>query len=272
MEESLPRDHTTKALLDSFWPQVEISRKAVLFLDYDGTLAPFQTDPYRAYPYPQVPDRLNRIQRLPCRLVLVTGRAIDSIIPLLHQVDPLPEIWANHGMEVMKGSGEPKRFPVAAKAEAVLHNAKAWLDAQNWGVIYEAKPTSIAVHWRGRAKEDQVLFHKATTEKFRELSKGGLVDLLPFDGGMELRVRGRTKGDVVRDVLEEEGEVPAAYLGDDITDEDAFKTIKGRGVGLLVRDRYRETSADGWLVPPEEMLWFLDRFAACLDDGLSPQI
>ncbi len=261
----LPKDERTRELLIPFWKSLKKSSRAVLFLDYDGTLAPFQTDPYKAYPYPQVPTRLNGIAKLPCRLVLVTGRALDSIVPLLKEVNPLPEIWANHGMEVLKASGRIKRFPVDAQAKEVLQTAKAWLDDQNWGVIYEAKPTSIAVHWRGRTKEEQETFCRVTTERFKELSQSGLVEVLPFDGGMELRVKGRTKGDVVRDVLAEEGEVPAAYLGDDITDEDAFVAINGKGIGLLVRKDWRETKALGWLVPPEELIWFLDKWIMHLE-------
>jgi trehalose-6-phosphatase len=49
----------------------------------------------------------------------------------------------------------------------------------------------------------------------------------------------------------------AAYLGDDNTDEDAFKSIKGRGMGILVREEFRPTEADAWLSPPEQLLQFL---------------
>jgi trehalose-phosphatase len=82
-----------------------------------------------------------------------------------------------------------------------------------------------------------------------------------FDGGIELRVPGRHKGFVVDAVLSEMGrETAAAYLGDDSTDEDAFKAIRGRGIGVLVRPQYRATAADFWLKPPEELLEFLERW------------
>ena len=48
-----------------------------------------------------------------------------------------------------------------------------------------------------------------------------------------------------------------AYLGDDITDEDAFRAVKPRGLGVLVRPELRETAADIWIRPPDELLSFL---------------
>jgi trehalose-6-phosphatase len=59
-------------------------------------------------------------------------------------------------------------------------------------------------------------------------------------------------------VLSETAEDTAiAYLGDDITDEDAFRAVKVRGLGILVRTEFRETAADVWLRPPEELASFL---------------
>jgi trehalose-phosphatase len=52
----------------------------------------------------------------------------------------------------------------------------------------------------------------------------------------------------------------AAYLGDDVTDEDAFRAIKGRGLSVLVRPEHRETEADVWIRPPDELLEFIGRW------------
>ena len=53
------------------------------------------------------------------------------------------------------------------------------------------------------------------------------------------------------------GEYVASYLGDDLTDEDAFRALKGRGLSVLVRNELRETLADIWLKPPGELIDFL---------------
>ena len=63
----------------------------------------------------------------------------------------------------------------------------------------------------------------------------------------------------VRTVLKETGgDGLAAYLGDDLTDEDAFGAIKGKGMGVLVRTELRATAADLWIRPPDELLRFLE--------------
>jgi trehalose-6-phosphatase len=51
---------------------------------------------------------------------------------------------------------------------------------------------------------------------------------------------------------------PVAFLGDDQTDEDAFEMLGERGLKVLVRPEFRDTKADLWLVPPKELLTFLD--------------
>jgi trehalose-phosphatase len=91
---------------------------------------------------------------------------------------------------------------------------------------------------------------------------GGALELLPFDGGLELRSVGCNKQYAVKAVLSETAEDHAiAYLGDDITDEDAFRAVKPRGLGVLVRPVFRETEADVWLKPPQELVEFMRHWA-----------
>jgi trehalose-6-phosphatase len=89
--------------------------------------------------------------------------------------------------------------------------------------------------------------------------------LLRFDGGMEICTATKNKGDAIHTIAAEmEKPFTMAYLGDDTTDEDAFRAIKGIGLGVLVKDIYQETSADVWIQPPEGVTAFLRRWAeAC---------
>src|SRR5581483_10644258 len=89
------------------------------------------------------------------------------------------------------------------------------------------------------------------------------LEWLPFDGGIELRGTGCTKATAVYSILRDEPRgAPAAYLGDDLTDEDAFVALREYGPGslclpVLVRPEVRPSAADLWLHPPDELLAFL---------------
>jgi trehalose 6-phosphate phosphatase len=94
------------------------------------------------------------------------------------------------------------------------------------------------------------------------------LDLLEFDGGVEIRAPGADKGNAVRAFLREIGrDTPTAYLGDDSTDESAFRAIEGRGISVLVRPTWRQTAAQSWLQPPGELLDFLGLWLKACSEG-----
>jgi trehalose-6-phosphatase len=98
-------------------------------------------------------------------------------------------------------------------------------------------------------------------ERWADTADETSLELFEFDGGVEIRVAGTNKAVPVGQLLEESGnDTVAAYLGDDATDEDAFGAIKGRGLSVLVRGEQRETGADIWIQPPEELVAFLRRW------------
>ena len=102
---------------------------------------------------------------------------------------------------------------------------------------------------------------------FARIGQPGGLHLLPFDGGLELRSTDRTKGTAVDQILAlEPAALPVAYLGDDLTDEDAFAAVGSRDYSILVRNEVRPSCARFWLRPPEELLAFLDDWIA----GTSP--
>jgi trehalose-6-phosphatase len=95
--------------------------------------------------------------------------------------------------------------------------------------------------------------------RWATLSIDAGLELHPFDGGMELRVSGQTKGSAVQQLLQEVQPDAAAFLGDDKTDEQAFEALAGHGLCVHVRpEPQKSTQATVWLRPPEELLAFLD--------------
>ncbi len=248
--------------IDAFFAFVENSRARALMLDYDGTLAPFTEDRDRAYPYPGVSRALDGLMATGCRLVIVSGRAIEDLVPLLGMART-PELWGSHGWERMGPGGyEPPRPP--ERVLDGLQEITAWARENRLGEHFEQKPVGAAVHIRGMKREEADRLLASAAETMAEVALKSGLELHEFDGGVELRPPGRDKGHAVRTVLGELGPGAAAYLGDDLTDEDAFEAISGRGLGVLVRPELRPTAAGLWIRPPEELLLFIGRWSrAC---------
>ncbi len=223
------------------------AQRPVLLLDYDGTLAPFRADRDRAVPWPGVRERLAEILAAGGRVAIVTGRDPADLPPLL-AIDPLPEIVGNHGL------GDSPLEPSVERrlAEAARH-ARARFPADR----VEVKPAGVAIHWRGLAYPPEV----EVREVLAPLAGEGL-ELLPFDGGLELRAAAARKDRAVRRLAR--GADLVAYLGDDRTDEDAFRALPAGGLGVLVTPEPRPSAAPWYLVPPEDLLAFL----AAWRDGL----
>lgn len=253
-----------KNVYASFFAQVRRSSKRVLMLDYDGTLAPFTPDRARAYPYREIPSLVSQIMQRNTRVVLISGRAATELL-FLSGIHPHPEIWGSHGGERLMADGSYEADIPAPQQRAGLQLAEKSLTAAGLEARMEMKPGAIAVHWRGVSANERQTIEEKVKRLSAPLVKEYGVQLLPFDGGLELRAPGKTKGDAVSAILAECGKgVAAAYLGDDQTDENAFRAIKGRGLAVLVRPEPRPTLADVWLCPPEELGSFLrDWLAAC---------
>lgn len=250
-------------LLQDFWPALATAPTAALLLDYDGTLAPFHIDPAEARPYPGVEPLLDRIGRLEKdRLVIISGRALDTLCPLL-RLHVQPEFWGCHGRERRLPDGRHSFTPLSDTAQQALAEAESWTATVTaLGGRVERKPGSLAFHWRGLAPGHQRALERDLETRFAALAQAGALQWHAFDGGIELRAPGCNKGQAVRQVLGELGEgACVAYLGDDHTDEDAFRALAGRGLRVLLRPKWRATAADLWLRPPEGLRAFLARWA-----------
>lgn len=248
----------------AFLDRIPAASERVLMLDYDGTLAPFQVRPERAVPYPGVRDALEAIVASgTTRVVIVSGRPAANLAPLLG-LRQLPEIWGGHGWERLLPTGELKtQEPSPAIKVSLERAASAVDDAVRAGGRLERKQASVALHWRGLPALTAAKVRSRGRAAWEEWVHAGELDLLPFDGGLELRAPGCNKQHAVKAVLSEtSGGSAIAYLGDDLTDEDAFAAVKPRGLAVLVRPELRDTGADVWLQPPRELIAFLKRWRA----------
>lgn len=239
-----------------FLARVSRTSKRALLLDYDGTLAPFTADRDHAVPYPEIPALLERIRTATTtRLVIVTGRRAFEVASLLRTKNI--EIWGCHGLSRWRSDGTYELPQLDQQVLNQLSDANELLRRENLSDLLELKPGATAIHWRGQeTRATQV--QRTVEDIWSRLRNRKHLQLLKFDGGMEIRVAYRDKGDAVRTILAELGHgATVAYLGDDYTDEDAFAALQGFGLGILVRQRHRPTIADLWLRPPEGVIAFL---------------
>lgn len=243
--------------LEAFWARVRSSERSRLLLDYDGTLAPFHPQRDLATPYPGVRERLERLMALErTSIALVSGRAIHDLVPLLGMESP-PEIWGSHGWEHRTREGQTATAAISdAQASGISRAIEAASRAGLAGCC-ERKPAGAALHWRNLPGGPDARWDALALEWARIASGSGL-ESHPFNGGLELRLPGVNKSLPVREALKDSDAV--AYLGDDLTDEDALAALADIGLGVLVASVPRESHAALWIRPPEELLAFLDRW------------
>lgn len=250
----------TAEMVEAFFEQLSGERQPILLLDYDGTLAPFRVNRFEAQPFAGVRELLARIQKQGAtRMAVITGRPAGEIGPLLGLESAL-EIWGLHGAERAYPDGRRELEPAPVAALEKLQELRERLRRDSLGGLFEDKPNACVMHWRGVPALKARAVERKTRELFGPLAEIDGLGLLEFEAGLELRV-GRDKGGAVDAILDEAGaHGPVAYLGDDLTDESAFRAVnalQGAHLSVLMRHSCRETAADVWLRPPAELREFL---------------
>ena len=259
------QDSHRKIAVADFLGRFDHATIALLLLDYDGTLAPFQTDRHRAFPYSGVIPVLDRIIRSGrTKVSIISGRPVSEIENLLNPLTDF-EIWGAHGLEHRSADGAYQRAKINFDISAILQEAEDWLREAGLLSIAEIKPGGIAVHWRGMSSSEMQRVQNAVGEGWRKFDEAHQIKLLAFDGGIELRAAHPDKGDAIHAILANaDPAAPIAFLGDDLTDEDAFRVLNGYGLSVLVRSEYRDTAANAWLRPPQELIDFLELWSKTL--------
>ena len=264
-------EETTK-ILEEFFRSFSAKTNPLLLLDYDGTLAPFRVDRSRARPYTGVREALARIQTHGrTRIVVISGRPAKEISPLLRGNPPVlknpVEVWGLHGAERMFVDGHREMEQAPPATQRKLDELREFLRHNNLGGEFEDKPNAAVMHWRGDSPRTAKFIEARTRELFEPLAKLEGLTLLQFEGGLELRV-GRDKGGAVATIVSEEPPgTPVAYLGDDITDEAAFRalgSLNSPSLSVLMRTEPRETAAKLWLRPPSGLRAFLKKWNKAL--------
>jgi trehalose-phosphatase len=240
-----------------------------LFLDFDGTLTPIAQDPATPRLDAKTSDVLRKIAMKPAFVTtIISGRAVEDLYSRV-RVEGL--IYAgNHGIEIF---GRNLCFvePVAAALREELAQLSEELTVKLGpisGILVEYKGATSSVHYRRVAEQEVALVQdvvRNALENHPAFRLGG--------GRKVLEIVPRTewhKGTAALWINRHLGrqDVVSIYIGDDVTDEDAFRslpdaiTVKVGGCRIATRARYR---VEG----PEEVYQFLDWLSDFL---LSPEV
>lgn len=259
------QDVQASSVITDFWDRLSKAPASALLLDYDGTLAPFQTERDRAFPYAEVVPILNRIIASGrTRVVIISGRPVHELRVLLGSLSKL-EVWGAHGLEHLLADGTYLQANIDPQLLSVLEEARRWAVTAGLEALLEIKAGGIAIHWRGLPEAEITRTQALAQQGWTALAQKPGLKLLLFDGGLELRAARPNKGDAVATTLKEShADSSIAFLGDDLTDEDAFGALEGRGLSVLVRPEYRATRATVWLQPPHELISFLEEWSNSL--------
>jgi trehalose 6-phosphate phosphatase len=235
----------------------ELSRRRPLLLasDYDGVLARLRDDPAAAVPEPGIGDLLSRLAAVDgVTVALVSGRGVDDLRATSGFTGPFRWI-GSHGAEF----DGPLTDDLALRRDA-LAAALAPLVGVVPGARLEVKPASAAVHVRtvaDRAAAQQLLADAAA-------GPGAAPDLTAKPGKdvLELAVTDADKGSALLRLRDELHAAAVLYLGDDVTDEDAFRAL---GTGdVTIKVGAGETAAAHRVPDPTGVRAVLERVVSAL--------
>jgi trehalose 6-phosphate phosphatase len=233
-----------------------------VFFDFDGTLSDIVDDPDAAQLVAGAADALRHLAAR-CPVAILSGRDLADVSARVG----LPGLWyaGSHGFELTAPDGTHHQNEAAAAAIPILEQAAAQLRERLGpipGVRVEHKRFGVAVHYRNAARD-------RVGEVMAAVRAAGQRDALRVTTGREvIELRPDLdwdKGKTLHWVLDHlDAGVTPLFLGDDITDEDAFDAVRETGIPILVRhndDGDRATAALFALDSPAAAAEFVDRLA-----------
>ncbi|KAF9601011.1 hypothetical protein IFM89_014996 [Coptis chinensis] len=271
-------------------------KRVVVFLDYDGTLSPIVEDPSRAF----MSDSMRSVVREVARYfptAIISGRSRDKVyefvkltsvyyagshgMDIMAPVPPLTTSDAKHQTRVVDEQGnEGMLFQPAKEFLPAIQEIITALEEKTkaiHGVVIENNRFCVSVHFRRVQEEDFCTLEEQVESVLKEYPRFHLTR-----GRKVLEIRPSIKwdkGHALDYILNTLGfgkcpDVVPLYIGDDRTDEDAFKVLqtKGQGYPIIVSSIPKETKASYSLRDPSEVMCFLMRLARWRRNSSSSRI
>jgi trehalose-phosphatase len=224
-------------------------RKIALFLDFDGTLVPIQKDPDQCFLSDKIKSQLLLLAGSQCcYLMALSGRSLSDIKKRIG----IRNIYygGNHGLNI---SGPNLRYthPKALTSELdiryVMRKLKKEI-ASIEGAWLENKKYSVSLHFRSVKKENIPLIKKVFYEVANEFIEGKKLNVIKGKKVIELTPAvSWNKGRAVLWILKQlKDKCVPIYVGDDQTDETAFKALNKKGITIRV-GKSKKTVANYYL-------------------------
>ena len=220
-------------------PLPPLTADLAFFFDFDGTLVALAQRPELVEVEPRVDTLLRGLSdRFAGAVAVITGRPLEVVDGFL---TPLKlATAAEHGSIRRDANGHVYADTRSLQAVIAVGDALAGFVAAHSGLLLERKQTSVALHYRQRP--DLRPLCQAAVEK--AVAKTDELVILPGKMVYEVRPKGCDKGVAVRAFLNEapfKGRIPV-YMGDDVTDEDAFAAVNALG-GISIKIDDGDTKA-----------------------------
>ncbi len=231
----------------------------IVFLDYDGTLTPIVDRPDLAVLSQAMREALDVVSRH-CLVGIISGRDRQDVTNLV-KLNAL--IYAgSHGFDIACPDRRSLHHEVGAQFASTLDQAEKTLRnvlQRVSGSLVERKKFSIAVHYRLVAPDDVSHVEAAVARLMTDFP-----DLRRSAGKKVFEIQPQVEWDKGKALLwlldrlqEPETNAYPLYIGDDLTDEDAFRALGNRGASIVVENGDRFSSARYALHNPDEVRHFL---------------
>jgi trehalose-phosphatase len=238
--------------------RLRLAERIFLFLDYDGTLTPIVSQPEEAYLSGKMKRLLANLKRNPrIQMAIVSGRSLKDI----RQRVGLKGISyvGTHGLEIFL----PKHGRKVLVSKEIFQELGEMRDRLNSqlrdvkGVVLEDKGCVLALHYRNA---NPICVPPILMGLKKEIERSMAPLALEF-GKYVFEIRPKSpvnKGIAVLQLLSQAGQdgLLPLYIGDDQTDEDVFRTLRGRGITVLVGFP-RLSSVRYYVKDPSEVFQFL---------------
>jgi alpha,alpha-trehalose-phosphate synthase [UDP-forming]/trehalose-phosphatase len=250
------------------WNQLATVSQLVVALDLDGTLLPFAPTPQEARVDGDTAALLEALAETPgITLGVISGRP-RALVEELPPRFPKIHFAAEHGVWRFAEGSWLQALPPVPQIEEIAHILRA-IAHRYPGALVERKSCSVCLHWRRVAPEHHdeiVAAAEVAVDEWLETQRS--LERLPAVEALEVRHTAAHKGGALS-WLRTLGPqaAPMLAIGDDLTDEDMFVSLREHDIGILVAEQPRRTQATLRLPNPPAV----HRFLRWLVDARSTQ-